>query len=923
MKKWMRRAAGLFGLTFVLALGGCSDSPTAETPPATPPTISAQPSAVTVTAGATGTFSVTATGDGPVTYQWQRDGANISGATAASYSTAATTVADNGALFRVVVTNTAGSVTSSAVALTVNPPPTAPTITSQPVGTTVTAGTAANFGVQAAGTAPLTYQWQRDGVNIAGATAATYTLTSPVAGDSGATFRVVVSNAAGSVTSANALLTVAPVVTAPTIATQPQSANTLDGSTVQVSVAASGTAPFTYQWRRNGTAIAGATANTYTSPALTLADSGVSFSVVVTNSAGSVTSNAATITVNPQPVVLTAQPSSANVTAGQTATFSVAATGSAPINYQWRRNGTAIAGATAANYTTPATAVADSGALFTVLVSNAANTVTSNAATLTVTPATVAPTIATAPANVTISEGQTASFTVTAAGTAPLSYQWRRNAVDISGATAASYTTAATTAAADNGARYSVRVTNGAGTVTSADAVLTVNVATGGLIGRAWTTGVLLETDDNNVRDRVAGIDDAGRVTVVFRKTNGTRDVIYATRGTPNAAGTAPTWSAPVVIDVLAGAPVSTMGSSPDYDLVVTPGGNAVAYWYNNADCTSSTYRTSSSCRYYYMARFTASSGAWSAPELVGDAPNPSFTLLANDRGDVVFLGTSWVRSGASSYNSAAAILMRNPGETSFRRRLLNAEPLGNYSLDLDGAGNLLLAAEYQQGGTTDLVAYRGTVASGLGTPVVLDTRGAPATLHASKVGLNGQQAILWTQNNGVSTTTYGAVATTPTDTFTVTDLGFVPGTFLDLKRLFITDAGQIRYLENGFFGSDRRDWSATTGWVAVDVRPVRNDWGSNRGIYANRRGDLLLLNFGKWGTYDVERNVMVSPLAGTQQYVIAGVSDSTGFGTPALSLSGIGFISSQSNYDVLPTAAVPAGDGRPAVTNLWGIFFK
>jgi hypothetical protein len=274
-----------------------------------------------------------------------------------------------------------------------------------------------------------------------------------------------------------------------------------------------------------------------------------------------------------------------------------------------------------------------------------------------------------------------------------------------------------------------------------------VNAATSGLIGRAWTTGVLLETDDNAVRDRVSGIDDAGRVTVVFRKSNGTRDVIYATRGTPNAAGTAPSWSAAVAIDVLAGTPVSSMGTSEDYDLVVTPSGNAVAHWYHAATCTASTYRTAGSCRYYYLARFTASSATWSAPELIGDAPDPRFTMLANDRGDIALLGASWIRSGTTSSTSALALFLRNPGETSFRRRLLNTEALGDRSLDMDAAGNLLLAAEVQQGGTTDLAAYRGSVANGLGTPVILDTRGAVANLVLSKVGINGQQAILWTQN--------------------------------------------------------------------------------------------------------------------------------------------------------------------------------
>src|SRR4029077_17368481 len=140
---------------------------------------------------------------------------------AASYTTPVTTTADSGSTFRVVVTNTAGSVTSSAATLTVNTAPVAPTITTQPVNQTVTAGQTAAFTVVATGTAPLAYQWQKNGANIAGATATSYTTPVTTTADSGSTFRVVVTNTAGSVTSSAATLTVNAVVdtTPPTVPT--------------------------------------------------------------------------------------------------------------------------------------------------------------------------------------------------------------------------------------------------------------------------------------------------------------------------------------------------------------------------------------------------------------------------------------------------------------------------------------------------------------------------------------------------------------------------------------------------------------------------------------------------------------------------------------------------------------------------------
>jgi hypothetical protein len=90
-----------------------------------------------------------------------------------------------------------------------------------------------------------------------------------------------------------------------------------------------------------------------------------------------------------QAPTITTQPAGQTITTGQTATFSVIATGTAPLNYLWEKNGAAISGATSASYTTPPETTADNGALFTVAVSNSAGSVSSNAATLTVNPSPV------------------------------------------------------------------------------------------------------------------------------------------------------------------------------------------------------------------------------------------------------------------------------------------------------------------------------------------------------------------------------------------------------------------------------------------------------------------------------------------------------------------------------------------------------
>jgi hypothetical protein len=247
-------------------------------------------------------FTVTATGTAPLSYQWKKNGANITGATSSSYTTPATTTADSGSTFSVVVTNSAGSATSNNAILNVNAAAVVPSITTQPANQAVTAGQAATFTVSATGTAPMSYQWRKNGASITGATSSSYSTPSTTTADSGSTYSVVISNSAGSMTSNNATLTVnQAAAVAPSITTQPASQTVTAGQTATFSVLASGTAPLSYQWRKNGTNISGANASSYTTTATTTADSGSTFSVVVNNSAGSATSKSATLTVSSAP----------------------------------------------------------------------------------------------------------------------------------------------------------------------------------------------------------------------------------------------------------------------------------------------------------------------------------------------------------------------------------------------------------------------------------------------------------------------------------------------------------------------------------------------------------------------------------------------------------------------------------------------
>jgi len=188
----MRRWA-TFSLLYLASSVGLASPPAAG-----PVLIGGEPTNQMVLAGAKATFIATAIGTEPITYQWNRNGVRISGATSATYTTPPTSSADNGTSFTVTVTN---SFNSPPASLTVSSVPVAPVITAHPQYSSVSQGNTASFRVFATGTGPVSYQWSKSGIPISGATKATYTTAATVIADNNATFTVTVTNSAGSVTS--------------------------------------------------------------------------------------------------------------------------------------------------------------------------------------------------------------------------------------------------------------------------------------------------------------------------------------------------------------------------------------------------------------------------------------------------------------------------------------------------------------------------------------------------------------------------------------------------------------------------------------------------------------------------------------------------------------------------------------------------
>lgn len=268
-----------------------------------------------------------------------------------------------------------------------------PSIVTHPVDQAVVSGTAVTFNVLAQGDA-LAYEWQRsnDGgasyASIASAASTSYSLTTGL-GDSNALFRVRVTNTGGSVISTPALLTVTPVLVGPVITNDPVNQAVVEGDSASFTVTGTGQPSPAIQWQQRGsgatspeagwTDISGATGNSYTVGSVTLAQSGLQFRALLRNAAGTSPSSPATLSVSVRQIApsITTAPVAADVVAGQLALFSLTASGTSPLSYQWYRNGQAIVGANGSEIVIPATqADIGSSIQISVRVSNVAGEAT-------------------------------------------------------------------------------------------------------------------------------------------------------------------------------------------------------------------------------------------------------------------------------------------------------------------------------------------------------------------------------------------------------------------------------------------------------------------------------------------------------------------------------------------------------------------
>jgi hypothetical protein len=446
----------------------------------------------TICTGANVTFTATPTNGGAPTYQWQKNGFNIPGATSSTY---ATTTLANGDVITVNMTSSIACsspspVTSNGITMTVSATLSPLVTVSVSPSTTICAGMSVTFTATPTngGTAP-TYQWRKNFVNIPGATSSTYTTSALANFDD---FNVVMTSSISCasinpVTSGTVTIHIASSLTASVSISANPGTSVCTGTSVTFTATPTngGNTP-SYTWYKNGLTT-GITGTTYTTNLLVNGDQ---IAALMTTSASCATplvttSNTLIMAVSAPttPSVSIAANPGNSICTGTSVTFTAT-----PINggttptYQWLLNGTNILGATNNTYTTNTLATGD---VVTVkMVSNgvciSTAPVTSNAITMTVNSVVPSVTIAALPGNSICAGGTSVTFTATPTngGSSP-GYQWKKNGVDIIGATGVGYTT---TTLANNDAISVVLTSNASCAIPSTASSNVINMTVNPLI---------------------------------------------------------------------------------------------------------------------------------------------------------------------------------------------------------------------------------------------------------------------------------------------------------------------------------------------------------------------------------------------------------------------------------------------------------
>jgi hypothetical protein len=299
-----------------------------------------------------------------------------------------------------------------------------PRITTQPVSQIAREGATIIFSIVAQGDAPLLYQWRKNDVDIPGETSASLMLSLVDDSDQGS-YDVEVSNNSGTITSEAATLD---IVHAPEI-TDDLADDSIDfGEQLVLSVTATGDEPLAYTWLTNGVVALGATLDTFTINNATNKDD-MDYQVIVCNTYGCATSSVAHVTVqSPTAPEIQTEPVGADLFSGETATFTVGHTGSAPLSYQWLLNGIALPGAVSHPLVITNAQSSNAGS-YRLIIANSLGSVTSAPAVLTISNS--APVITMQPTPLVVAlDTEVVVLSVTAIGSKPMTFQWYRTILD-------------------------------------------------------------------------------------------------------------------------------------------------------------------------------------------------------------------------------------------------------------------------------------------------------------------------------------------------------------------------------------------------------------------------------------------------------------------------------------------------------------
>ncbi len=454
------------------------------------------------------------------------------------------------------------------------------------------------------------------------------------------------------------------------------------------------------------------------------------------------------------------------------------------------------------------------------------------------------------------------------------------------------------------------------------------------LANRTWSTGALVQADAPKVYS--SRVDATGSANVVFLKNIGSRTAVNAVRGAPNASGGLD-WLNSVVIDQ----PASGNPFTPSFDHQLTTAasdnGNFAAAWLTSRACGSDTYRTSGQCEYLVVAVYSAATKAWSAPQVVSGSPTDFIRLKINDQGDVTIAVEGWVRSGSSTYNKQGIAIYRRPGISVGLGFNLSSvsEVITKFDLSLDATGNILLTGSATRNSTSDIVAYRGNVGSGLGAMELLESVNAAATYLGAATSSNGRSFVFFRQSNGtVSESSVAASLTNPSASWTVFDFNSPAG---NSSRMYFAPS-------DGSFAI----WNLSTCRIVKNINGVwqseitaavcnlSSSFGGNNQTW-DSEGNYLAVegaSFGRWRwvSYDFRRNRVIQSIVPTSAgpgsgWVLGFSPPSNALGWSELSVAlggnGTGLMLASGEFDKLSTLDAPLGDGRQRVENLWGFYLR